>query len=126
MLTDQIVVQDEYVQQQYHYPPKTESIERKFEADRVYIPSATSQPPALYTRAGCNPELDTTAPRPPWSIGPNIGGAVFTPRIEPLVGNLAGVDLQLLIFILLIALVVYQYVMLRKLVKKVAKLKARN
>lgn len=121
MLRDQVVVQDDYVNPAY-YPAKTASIERKFEADRAYGgPSAP--PPALYTRASCNRELDNTQPRPPWSIGPNLHGAVYGPRVETMVGGFAAGDYQILIFILLIALVIYQYVMLRKICAKLSKLK---
>jgi len=125
MLRDQLIVQDNYINTPAYYPTKTSSIERKFEADRAYGgPSAP--PPALYTRASCNPELDNTQPRSPWSIGPNLHGAVYTPRIETMVGGIAGVDIQLLMFILLIMFVVYQYVMLKKICAKLAKIKAKK
>jgi len=121
MLRDQLIVQDDYINSAY-YPAKTSSIERKFEADRAYGGPA-APPPALYTRAGCNPELDNTQPRSPWSIGPNLHGAVYMPRIENMVGGLASGDFQMLIFIMLIALVVYQFVTIRKMFGKISKLK---
>jgi hypothetical protein len=131
MLRDQLIVQDDYANTAY-YPAKTASVERKFEADRAYG-GPSGPPPALYTRAGCNRELDNTQPRSPWSIGPNLHGAVYLPRIEALsgenveafVGGLAGADYQLLIFILLIALVIYQYVMLKKICARLEKMKAK-
>ncbi len=125
MLRDQLIVQDTYINSPAYYPEKTSSIERKFEADRAYGGPA-APPPALYTRASCNPELDNTQPRPPWSIGPNLHGAVYTPRIETMVGSIASTDLQLLVFILLIVFAVYQYVMLRKICAKLSKLKEKK
>jgi hypothetical protein len=146
MLTDQYLPEDNYVDvmgddvpdySRGHYttyPAKSNSVERKFEADKAYALGTIDQP-LLLTRSGCNPELNSVGRhgRPVESTGPIRGSGTYKSSkvipatyIESMVGGIAsGDNFQLLMFVMLIALVIYQFVILRGVAAKLSKMSKR-